>query len=185
MKKLALSLLFCGAAALAAPVTYSTSAILSGPDAVGSILASGGATLTFTGVPSTAVDSPTNISLGAITAAGGPGTFAGDMIVLTITQTDPTPGGSDTSSSTIDGLITTTSNGIDLSFMPTSFTIASDPSVTYVLQSEYFLVAPNTNGGVTSLQASVTASPEPASIGLLGASLLGFGLLTRRMRLNK
>ena len=51
--------------------------------------------------------------------------------------------------------------------------------MSYTLQSTYFLVAPNTNGGATTLQASVN-TPEPASLGLLGASLAGLGLAFRR-----
>jgi hypothetical protein len=176
MKKLALALLFCGASAFATTVTYSTSAVLGGPDATGSILANGDATISYTGVPSTSVSAPTNINIGTLTVTGGTGgTFSGDTIVLTITQTNPS-NGSQSSSSTIDGTITSTSNGIDLSFAPTSFSIGS---INYVLQSNYFLVAPNTNNGVTTLQASVT-TPEPASIGLLGASLLGLGVAFRR-----
>lgn len=180
MKKLALAFLLCGASAFAASVTYSTSAVLSGPDASGGGLANGGATLVYEAVPSTTVSSPTNINIGSMNASGGSGTFSGDSIALTITQTDPTPGGNETSSSTIMGTITSTSNGIDLTFAPTTFTIASNPSVMYILQTDYFLVAPNTNGGVTTLQAFVTTAPEPASLGLLGGSLLGLGLMIRR-----
>jgi hypothetical protein len=175
MKKLALALLFCGASAFAATVTYSTAAVLSGPDATGGILSNCGATITFTGAPLTSVNAPTNINIGLFTVTGGIGTFAGDSIALTITQTVPS-GGSQVTSSTIVGSVTGVSNGIDVTFAPTAFSIGT---ANYVLQNNYFLVAPNTNGGVTTIQAAVTV-PEPASLALLGGSLLGFGLLARR-----
>jgi hypothetical protein len=189
MKKLALSLLFCGASAFATTVTYSTSAVLSGPDANGSGgLTNGGATITYAGVtPSpTTVDAPTNINIGSITTSAGTGAFAGDSIALTITQLVPSAG-SGSSSATIDGSVTTTSNGIDISFAPTTITIGA---ITYSLESTYLLVPSDTDGGVTTLQASVSSglrnntTPEPASLGLLGGSLLGLGILARRFKKN-
>ncbi len=184
MKKLAISILFCSASAFATSVTYSTSAQFFGPDVVGGAvsgnsLANAGATVTFTGVPSSTVDAPTNISLGTIQVLGA-GTFTGDSIDLTISQSDPGPAGVVITSSTIDGTITSISNGIDISFAPGTLSVASNPTITYVLESSYFLVAPDTNTGVTSIQAAVTAAPEPASLGLLGGSLLALGLVARR-----
>jgi hypothetical protein len=179
MKKQLITLLFCGVSAFATPVTYSTSATLSGPDLSGSSLANGGATITFTDQASTGVNAPTNISLGFFTVSGGTGTFSGDSILLTITQTVPSSG-SASSSSTISGAVTSTSNGIDVTFSPTTVHIGS---ATYNLLANYFLVAPNTNGGVTSVEANVavpTTAPEPASLALIGSSLIGIGAVLRR-----
>ncbi len=192
MKKFALAFLICSASAFATSVTYSTSAVFSGPDYSTSVppcpagssncLANGSATIIFKPEATTSVSSPTNISLGDITVAGGSGTFSGDSIVLTITQTVPLPGGSASSSSSVSGSITSTSDGIDLTFTPTHFSIGG---VAYIIQNNYFLVAPNTNAGDTSLQASV-GSPEPVTLGLVGASLLGLGVMARvRRRVQK
>ncbi len=180
MKKFLAALLLCSASAFATPLTYSTHGVFSGPDLSGGNLVNGGATISFTDNPTTSVTAPTNINIGTVNVVGGIGTFSGDTFMLTITQTVPTPGGSNTSSTTVAGSVTSTSNGIDLTFSPTSFSIASNPAVQYILQSNYFLVAPNTNNGQTTLQAFATATPEPASLGLMGASLLGLGLLVRR-----
>ncbi len=177
MKKLVLSILLCSASAFATTLTYSTSAVLSGPDASGGMLVNGGATLQFMPQGSTSVTLPTGISLGIMNASGGSGTFSGDSIVLTVTQTAPGPTGTKTSSSNINGTITSTSNGIDLTFAPTSFVING---ITYSLNTDYFLVAPNTNSGETTIQASATGLPEPASLGLVGMSLLGLGAFVRR-----
>jgi hypothetical protein len=180
MKKTALALLFCGVSAFATTVTYSTSAVLSGPDASTNelITAGGGAIIGYTGVSSTNVTSPTNINIGEITlSVTSSGTFdPADSISLTVTQSAPSAGSSSTSS-TITGSVTGTSSGVDIDFSPQTFMIGA---VTYTLEPSYFVVAPNTNNGVTSLQANVSVSPEPASLGLLGASLLGLGIAFRR-----
>jgi len=176
MKKLALALLFCGVSAFAGSVTYSTSGAFSGTDASGSGLANGSATITYNPQSSITVSTPTGINIGSLVVAGGSGTFSGDTFALTIWQTSPSTGNS-TTSTTISGSVSGNSNNILVSFSPASFSIGS---ITYTLQnSTYFLVAPNTNSGVTSLQANVVA-PEPASLGLIGASLMGLGMAFRR-----
>jgi hypothetical protein len=44
------------------------------------------------------------------------------------------------------------------------------------------IVAPNSNTGTTSVQGLLTAVPEPMTFGLIGAGLIGLGLLRRRTR---
>ncbi len=181
MTKLAIAFLICGASAFATSVTYETSAVFSGPDVGGPGLSNGGATIAFDPQPLTTVTAPTGIFLGMVVVSGGIGSFtSADKIMLTVTQTMPGPTGSSSSTSTVAGSVTSTSDGIDLTFSPASFTING---VVYSLDSDYFLVAPDTNNGDTTLQADVGA-PEPFTLGLMGVSLLGLGLLVRR-RANK
>lgn len=188
MKKLALAFLFCGASMFAATVTYGTTATFTGSDATngGANLANGSAILSFTQIPvGSSVGAPTNLSLGYITVNNGSGSFSGlapfnDAIAITINQTVPTNGSQVISSvvtGTISGTINAASDNIVLTFSPSSFNIGT---ASYTLQTVYDLVAVNTNGGVTSLQASVAVSPEPASLGLIGASLAALGLVYRR-----
>ena len=183
MKKLALALLFCGASAFAATVNYTTQIYFNGSTAITS-LTNGTATITVQDIAAGSVTSPTGLSLGniisnATTTTGG--TFVGDTVDILVTQTSPS-NGNQLLTSLLAGTITSTSNGIGLSFTPTTFTLGTAPNqASYTLSSAtYTLVAPNTNGGITSIQATVSTAPEPTSLALLGGSLLGFGLFARR-----
>jgi len=184
MKKLALALIFCGVSAFANPVpaftsvTYLTSGAFTGSDvnSSGTALKNGGATISFVQQAVQTVNAPTNINLGSIVVSGGIGDFTNDFFTLTIVQTAPTVGTA-TTSTTLTGEITGNSDDLTLSFSPSTVKIGD---ISYILQnSKYFLVAPNTNHGTTTLQAEVVA-PEPASLGLIGSSLLGLGLAFRR-----
>jgi len=184
MKKLAVALLFCGVSAFAGSVSYYTTGAFTGTDLSGGNLVNGGATISYTGAGS--VGTPINVSanpvtginIGQFTVAGGSGTFGGtDMFTLTIWQTVPA-GGSGTSSTSISGVVTGNSNTVTVTFSPTTLFIGTD---IYTVNASQLLVAPNSNvAGVTTLQGTVTSTPEPASLGMLGASLIGLGIAFRR-----
>jgi PEP-CTERM motif len=175
MKKLALSFLLCAASAFAVTVDYSTAGTFASSGT--NVSAAGVATITFMGAVAS-VNAPTFSSLGTFdVTATAPGTFV-DSFTLTITQTVPSAGAGASSTSVL-GVISGNSSGIELSFSPSSVAIGE---VTYVFAPNTFgLTNPQANGGETTVQAHITAPiPEPASLGLLGSSLLGFGFLSRR-----
>jgi hypothetical protein len=183
MKKTAVALLFCGASAFATTITFSTTATFSGPDAdnAGTTLTSGGSTIKFAGMTGETVDAPSGIDIGAIdlTSTGSGDFQAGDMITLEFDQTSPSVGIA-TTESPLTGTVQTTSSGLVLDFTNQTLMIGE---ATYILDASYPLLAPNVDAGAglgkTALFAEVTA-PEPASVGLLGASMFGLGLLFRR-----
>jgi len=181
----------------ATAVTYSTSGafsggsgtITNGANSATDVFGSSGntATLTFTDIPSTPVNAPTNASFGnmnvavAGTGASGSGTFD-----LTINETVPT-GGSNDFVGTLAGSFTINSSSGTITFSTMSLTIGSGASaITYALQpgGVYDLVPPNDNSGNTSIQGTITPTPEPSSLMLLGTGLLSAGgMLMRRRRM--
>jgi len=191
MKKLALSFLLCSASMFAASLQYSTSGLFSGPDVTGggTGLKVGSSSVTFNGSPLTVcppcVTIPTTISLGQfqITSTSPTGdvfpSSGTDSFTLTVTQDLPSAGTATTSVASISGTISESSSNIIVTFAPASFNIGL---VSYLLTpATYSLPAPNTGNplGTVSVQA-YAAIPEPASLGLIGAGLLGLGVLVRR-----
>jgi hypothetical protein len=187
MKKLALAFLLIGVSsvsAFAAAVTYTTVGTFSGTGASGATLALGGITLTYNPVnPAASVD-PGFIDLGEIRATGSqspaftvPG---GVQFTLQVDQTSPTIGNVPFPIATVTGTISTTSSLTEIIFTPNTLTIGP---ATYTVFSPVFVVAPTQSTpaglGITTIQGEVIL-PEPASLGLIGASLLGLGILVRR-----
>ncbi len=173
MKKLALALMFCGASAFAGTINYTTTGSF-GSDGLPSVTV-GAATITFTGESTTqyADAAGTYTQVGQFTVTGGATAAFSDNFTLDIIQSSPAGTGSTTSP--IVGNISSNGSTISISFVPSSLNINGAEwtfSTTPINQ-------PSVNGGVTTVEEFV-AAPEPASLGLIGSSLVGLGLAFRR-----
>jgi hypothetical protein len=151
-------------------------------------------TLVFTPNASSASGFPSNIDLGdflltCTTCTTAQTTiysgFTFDLVVFD--TTDNATGEFEGTSS--GGTVSSNSSTIDIDWSPLSLGPGTSNALTGSFKNTQFtttiftgIVAPNsgTPPGDTSVQGTVSSAPEPATFGLIGCGLLGFGLLRRK-----
>lgn len=133
----------------------------------------------------------TNISYGFFTLSfsglNTPIAFPTFTFSLNVNETAPGVGSQLISAVSNNGSVSTNSSTVNVYYVPTAFTLPSalSPNTAFTIVNPTQVVPSTTNGGVSSVQGfavgnSATATPEPATMFLMGASFLGVGALSRK-----
>lgn len=187
--------------ASAGTVTYDTngSSLLCGAAAscvqngATQVILGGSLTLTYTFGQGTNVVTPSIINLGNIMSSGRGSSLLTNGLTLTINVNSNPPGGAgQLPSGSISGSIATNGSSSILSFAPSNTTtsfgtlpgVVIGGFVTYqVLNTALGLQAPTVGNpiGQTTIQGTVSTTPEPGSILLLSTGLVGVFLGRKRL----
>jgi hypothetical protein len=186
-----------------ASITYSVQAEFNGgafsTSSISTPLVNNGDTLTLTFTPTEpagAVASPTNTAWGSLflgITGNNAATFDFSTVTLVLHLIDTATGGFVTETGTFTGTFSVTANQGNpqstgnIAWSPTgtqnvgglsttTFTTDSSDPIGNILSPT--AAATTVNGTV----ATLLAAPEPGTLGLLGASLLGLGLIARKRR---
>ena len=167
----------------AATIEYSTTGIFTSSGT--NVLSVGGGQLVFNDLGLTTVTSPSNVSFGFFDSSGidGGGTIpSGTQFTLTINEVLPVVG-TDTVAATLSGFINATQSSVTVDFASPVFTIDGAEYTIAQPPGGIDIVPPSSNGGITTIQGSVTnAVPEPATFLSLASGLAILALGTRLRR---
>jgi hypothetical protein len=191
------SLVFASSEAAATPITFSTSGTFtcagcsgSGTNSVTFFGDNANAfLLTFTGLGSTSLNTPTGTSFGNFQAFfSGTGDIAiSGEFTLAITQILPTPG-TDSFLAAFSGTFTASNSGSGVvTFTTTEVTIGG---ITYsITNSPLNLVPPSANNGIATVFGQVTDAatpvPEPSTMALMSLGLAGVCVLRSRRNVRR
>ena len=197
------ALFVMAASATAFPITFNTSAAGTGfgLNGIGGLTLNNtsgvAATLKFTPNPNDVQGGPTNISLGSFTLTcatcgaanvGLSSTFGAFTLEMILTDVTDVATGKFIGTST-GGTVFAGVSPIDVYWAPLQLGPAGNNALTGSFGPSIFrttvytgVVAPNNNGGVSTVQGSLVSSaiPEPATLGLVGAALLCLGMVSRK-----